>query len=209
MHFTSWNLKTIVLAFAAIGAVIAAAVAFSIPNQYRSMSLLRTTARGDSQIDVLAYLNRMEQGVLSRASLEGLIIGLDLYKSQRRRKPMEDIVQDMRSHDIVIKLLRKPGAEQGTAAFAVSYNYPDPKLAQAVTQGLVTKFIDQNLMSHGGPLPNVNTLEVLDPANQPVQPIYPRIVQFLFTGICAGLLAGLAVSYALRWRISIVRRPAQ
>jgi len=51
-------------------------------------------------------------------------------------------------------------------------------------------------------------LEVLDPASLPGRPFYPHVGWFAFMGLFAGLLAGLTVSYAMRWRITIVRRPA-
>jgi hypothetical protein len=74
---------------------------------------------------------------------------------------------------------------------------------------LVTKFTEQNVVAaRGGDLPMGENLEVLDPASWPGKPFYPHPGWFAFMGLCAGLLAGLTVSYALRWRISIVRRPA-
>jgi len=60
----------------------------------------------------------------------------------------------------------------------------------------------------GGEVRIAENLEVLDPASRPMQPIYPLPGRFAFAGLCAGLLAGLTVAFASRWRISIVRRPA-
>jgi uncharacterized protein involved in exopolysaccharide biosynthesis len=215
MQFTSWNLKSIALTFAMIGAAIAAAVAFSIPNQYQSTSVMQITAagstEGNAQGDVNRHMNNMEQEVLSRTSLTGLITGLDLYQSQRRERPLEDIVQEMRNHEIQIRPIHEvAGNRQGSVAFSISATYPDPKLAQAVTQELTSKFIKQNLVKalRGGDVPMGENLEVLDPASWPRDPIKPHKVQWVLDGLFAGLLAGLAVSYALRWRITIVRRPA-
>jgi uncharacterized protein involved in exopolysaccharide biosynthesis len=214
MQFTSWNLKSIALAFAVIGAVIAAAVAFSIPSRYQSTSVMRITnpgsAQGDGQGDFTRHIGKMEQEVLSRTSLERLIVGLGLYQSQRREKPMEDIVQDMRDHEISIKPIHEVGGHrQDTAAFSISTTYPDAKLAQAMNRELVSRFTEQNVIAaRAGYLPMGENLEVLDPASLPGKPFYPHRGWFAFTGLFAGLLAGLAVSYALRWRILIVRRPA-
>jgi len=214
MQFASWNLKSIALTFAVTGAAIAAAVAFSIPNQYQSTSVMQITtagpAQGDAQGDVNKHMNNMEQEVLSRTSLEGLIVGLGLYKSQRREEPMEDIVQDMRNHEISIKAIHVVGGiRQDTVAFSISTTYPDPKLAQAMNRELISKFTEQNVVAaRAGGRPMGENLEVLDPASLPGKPLYPHRGWFAFMGLFAGLLIGLTVSYAIRWRITIVRRPA-
>jgi hypothetical protein len=214
MQFASWNLKSIALAFAVTGAAIAAAVAFSIPSQYQSTSVMQFTtagsAQGDGQGDFTRHISKMEQEVLSRTSLEGLISGLGLYESQRRQKPLEDIIQDMRNHEISIRPIHEAGRDrQGTVAFSISTTYSDPKLAQAMNRELVSKFTEQNVVTAraGGHRMGEN-LEVLDPASLPGKPFYPHRGWFAFAGLCTGLLAGLTVSYAMRWRITIVRRSA-
>jgi uncharacterized protein involved in exopolysaccharide biosynthesis len=214
MRLTYWNFKSIALMFALTGAAIAAAIAFSIPSQYQSTSVMRITAagseQGDEQGDLTNHIGKMEQEVLSRTSLEGLIVGLGLYKSQRREKPMEDIVQDMRNHEISIKPIRGAGGNrQDTVAFSISTTYPDPKLAQAMNRELVSKFTEENVVAaRGGRHLMGENLEVLDPASLPGTPYYPHRGWFAFMGLFAGLLAGLTVAYAMRWQIMIVRRPA-
>jgi uncharacterized protein involved in exopolysaccharide biosynthesis len=203
MQFTSWNFKSILLSFGLIGGVIAAAAAFSIPSEYQSTSVMRLTSAGSS-LDLNPYLNDTEQEVLSRTSLERLITGLDLYKTRRMDTPMENIVQYMRMHDIAIKMLRLPAGEKSPVDFAITFNYPDPKLAQAVNRELVSRFTAA--LPRAGAL---TSLEVPDPPSLPGQPIHPRRYVFVFTGLCAGLLIGLAVAHASRWRITIVRKPAQ
>jgi uncharacterized protein involved in exopolysaccharide biosynthesis len=212
MQVTSWNLKSIVLTFAAIGIVVAAAAAFSIPTEYQSITVLRLSAgsaHGNAQF--AQYIHEMEPEILSRTSLERMITGYDLYKSQRKDKLMEDIVQDMRTRDIAIKMVSAPGGQQNdSAAFMVSYVYSDPELAQTVTRDLVTKFMEQGnvTVQRGSEIRNAQNLEVLDPPSRPRQPISPNKSALIFTGLCAGLLVGLTVSYALRWRIAVVRRDA-
>jgi uncharacterized protein involved in exopolysaccharide biosynthesis len=214
MQFTSWNLKSIAVAFAVTGAVIAAAIAFSIPSQYQSTSVMQITTAGSAQTDgrsdFTKHINKMEQEVLSRTSLERLIVGLGLYQSQRREKPMEDIIQDMRNRQISIRPIHEVGGNrQDAVAFSISTTYPDPKLAQAMNRELVSKFVEENVeVQRGASLRMVENLEVLDPASLPGKPFYPHRGWFAFMGLFAGLLAGLAVSYAMRWRITIVRRPA-
>ena len=83
------------------------------------------------------------------------------------------------------------------------------ELAQAMNRELISKFTEQNVeIQRGRDVRMGENLEVLDPASFPGKPFYPHRGWFAFIGLCVGLLGGLAVSYALRWRISIVRRPA-
>lgn len=195
MQITSWNFKSILLTFGLIGVAIAAAAAFSIPAEYASTSVLRLTGDAD--------LNRTQSDVLSRTSLEQTIVGLDLYKTRRRDTPMENIVQYMRMHDINIRMLHLPAGEKSPVAFAITFNYPDAKLAQAVDRALVEKFTAA--LPRAGAL---TSLVVLDPPTLPAQSSYPNRASFIFIGLFAGLLTGLTVAYALRWRITIERRAA-
>jgi hypothetical protein len=222
MHFTSWNFKTILFTFAGIGAIIAAAIAFSIPRQYRSMSVMRLpgSVEGDARIDFAQHVNQMEREVLSRTSLEGLITELDLYKRQRTWRPGEAIVRDMRDHDIRIGTIQAPGSNVSPTAFSIAFSYPDPKLAQIVTSLLVSKFMEENEAYNHGVFQRwrgrdfaevraqFRSVGLLDPATWPEQPILPRKTQLVLIGLFSGLLAGLTVAYASHWRISIVRRPA-
>lgn len=202
MQFTAWNFKSILLTCGLIGIAIATAAVFSIPSEYASTSVMRLSTDGSS-LDFMPYLNDTEKEVLSRTSLERLITELDLYKTRRRDTPMENIVQYMRMHDIVIKLLGLPVGEKGPVAFAITFNYPDPRLAQAVNRELVAKF--RAALPRAAAL---TSLEVLDPPSLPGQPIYPNRSVIVFAGLSAGLLIGLAAAFAQRWRIVIVRRPA-
>jgi len=213
MQFTSWNFKVILLTFAAIGAVAAAAAAFRIPSEYRSTSVLRYTTnspnQGDADFAVSDDLNDIEGQALSRTSMERLIVGLDLYKTERATMPMEAIVQQMRSNDIQVKWLRNLGSNrQDRVAFAISATYPDAKLAQAVNRELVAKFTTALARTDSLTTP-LTSLQVADPPSLYRNPGYSFLAVFVFAGLCAGLLAGSAVAYALRWRIVFVRNPVQ
>jgi len=57
-------------------------------------------------------LNQMQQEILSRTSLQELIQrpALDLYKRERQRLPLEDIIQDMRNKYIRIQMMETPNS---------------------------------------------------------------------------------------------------
>lgn len=148
------------------GLVISTVTAFLWPDTYTSTAVLRITPQRVSERLVPAEfttqmtqrLNEMEQEILSRHTLEGLITdpSLNLYPRDRNQRPMEDIVSDMRKKDIVIQFVQVPGAttvapvdpqHQMATAFSVSFSYSDRYKAQAVVRALVTKFLDQNVES--------------------------------------------------------------
>lgn len=144
------------------GLVISVVVAFLWPDTYVSTAVMRITPQQVSERLVPAdvttamseRLSAMEQEILSRGSLEELITrpSLDLYKKERAKKPLEDIVTDMRNKAIKISLVEVPNApknsttaQQFASAFAISFSYIDRYKAQAIVRELVTKFTEQSL----------------------------------------------------------------
>jgi succinoglycan biosynthesis transport protein ExoP len=139
------------------GLVISTVVAFLWTNTYQSRAVMRITPQQVSEKLVPAEfstlmsqrLSAMEQDILSRTTLEGLITmpSLNLYKRERTDKPMEDIVLQMR-HDINIEMIQTPGAvadpKSMASAFSITFKYPDRFIAQQVVRELVTKFTEQN-----------------------------------------------------------------
>jgi hypothetical protein len=176
---------------AVVGAIVATAVSFSFPRIYQSTAVIRvaepqnpqraasTVSQDALQEHVTHQLLQIEQEVLSRTSLEGLITQprLDLYREARTRDPMEDIVQRMRNRDIRIYTANAPHGVTGTGrALAISFSSPDQQKAQAVVRALTTQFIDQNMAANrfeesawqkvwpqSVPPPLGPDLEVLDP----------------------------------------------
>jgi len=145
------------------GLVISTVTAFLWKDTFQSTAVMRITPQQVSEKLVPAEfstlmtqrLNAMEQQILSRTVLEGLITSpaLNLYQRERNDRPTEDIVQDMRNHDIHIQPIQMAqsaggGAADGrmvSTAFSITFTYPDRYKAQAVVQALVTKFTEQNV----------------------------------------------------------------
>jgi polysaccharide biosynthesis transport protein len=143
------------------GLVISTVVAFLWKDTFQSTAVMRITPQQVSEKLVPAEfstqmtqrLNAMEQDILSRTTLEGLITtpALNLYLRDRNDRPMEDIVQDMRNHDIHIQPIQMAQSAGGptdgrtmSTAFSITFTYPDRYKAQSVVQALVTKFVEQN-----------------------------------------------------------------
>ena len=70
--------------------------------------------------------------ILSRARLERIILDMDLYKADRSRQVMEDVVQKMRTRDIETS----PTARD-ISAFRIAYVSDNPETARRVTERLL------------------------------------------------------------------------
>jgi capsular polysaccharide biosynthesis protein len=136
---------------AALGALVASGVSFTMPQRYVSSAVMRIspaatpsdTSSWQYRILATQRLSMMQQEVLSRHSLAEIIQRpeLDLYRGERMRYPLEDVIQDMRDHDVRIK----PVDSGPNTAFAVSYESSDPRKAQAVVRALLAKFTKANV----------------------------------------------------------------
>jgi len=91
------------------------------------------------------YILQMEQEVLRRTSLSSIIQDphLNLYKSERARMPLEDVIEKMRREDIQITM-ETPGSNY--PAFRLTFAYSDPVMARDTVQALITKFAESNLV---------------------------------------------------------------
>jgi uncharacterized protein involved in exopolysaccharide biosynthesis len=84
------------------------------------------------------------QGVLSRSTLTNIIQTHDLYPRERRRIPMEDIIEQMRTRHIRYGLVNVQQSGKPVAAFPISFQYSDRYLAQKVTADIVSRLINEN-----------------------------------------------------------------
>jgi LPS O-antigen subunit length determinant protein (WzzB/FepE family) len=153
MRRPKWTLQ--MAGFAAACCAIAVALSFLLPQTYTSTAVMRippplvpaSLTREIAAPPPVEKLQRLEEVVLSRTSLEGLITqpALDLYKEDRSRLPMEDIVRRMRNRDIRIRVASAAPRDPRAAAFLISFSYPDPEKAQAVVRDLVARFTEENI----------------------------------------------------------------
>jgi len=143
------------------GLVLSVVGAFMWPDTYISQAVMRITPQQVPEnlipsavnIQMAERLEQMRQEILSRTSLQELIQrpSLDLYKRERQRLPLEDIIQDMRNKYIQIKMMDTPTSTGGTgerrlaSAFLIQFSYSDRYKAQQVVRELVTKFTEQNV----------------------------------------------------------------
>jgi polysaccharide chain length determinant protein (PEP-CTERM system associated) len=83
----------------------------------------------------------ISQVVSSRSSLEPLVVKYDLYAAERYRgQPMEVIIDTMRG-DIKVEI--NTSRNDITNAFNISFRGRNPKVTQAVTAELASRYIDE------------------------------------------------------------------
>jgi polysaccharide chain length determinant protein (PEP-CTERM system associated) len=124
-------------------------VVYRLPDVYESVTLivvkpstLPTTVVATITEDSLTrQLTSIAQVVTSRSSLEPLVNKYELYKPERLRgEPMELII-DMMRKDIKVEV--NTSRNDITNGFNITYHGRDPKVTQAVTAELASKYINE------------------------------------------------------------------
>ena len=95
--------------------------------------------------DLADRINSMATTVLSRNVLTTIINNFDLYKSERRRLPMEDVIDNMMRANVHIDPIMVGSGSRAVPAFNVRFTYPDRLLANKVVADIVQRFISENL----------------------------------------------------------------
>jgi uncharacterized protein involved in exopolysaccharide biosynthesis len=131
----------------ALGAAAAPLLARLAPERYRSEALIMVIPQRvpDSYVkatvseSVEERLPSITSQILSRSRLERIIQEMDLYKAERSREVMEDVVQTMRKDINTIAVGRE------VDSFRVSYVSNSAETARKVTERLTSLYIEQNL----------------------------------------------------------------
>ncbi|MEP7364612.1 MAG: Wzz/FepE/Etk N-terminal domain-containing protein [Acidobacteriota bacterium] len=135
------------------GLTIATVGAFFWPNTFVSAAAIRVVppqvperlVPTNVNVQMGERVRTMAQTILSRNTLTNIITTYDLYRKDRGRFPMEDVIESMRK-DISIGGIRNLGGrDNGSTAFQISFSYENRYVAQKVTRDLMTRFIDENI----------------------------------------------------------------
>ncbi|HEY1758886.1 MAG TPA: hypothetical protein VGG72_26170 [Bryobacteraceae bacterium] len=190
MQVRSWKSWKIFAASAVFGAVVATGLLSAIPNTYISSAVVKIgrPVSGYNPIDVINSVLVNEE---SRAKLTGIITKYNLYLNQRSRRPLDDVIDQMK-RDIRVRLL-----DANITAIRLEFSYTDPGVAQQVTSEITSQLLAENLRQ------GHTLLEILDGANLPKVPAYPnRPLLIGVGGMCFLLMwGGLSA-----WRSVSVRR---
>jgi uncharacterized protein involved in exopolysaccharide biosynthesis len=227
---TETNWLKLVAAMAVAGAIVAGGASFLVPPHYVSSAVISVTPQPDPvrptspqvlQERAAERLAVLESQVLSRSGLSVIIQepSLDLYKAERKRIPLEDVIQEMRSN---IRIQARSSTDGGLApiVYGFSFSYPDQIKVQAVVRELATKFTEDNVwMNRMGddayrefwqdmsayndarPAPPPPVGEMVGGLNQASLPREsgPNRIISLAWGLSSGLVLGLLAALAMRW----------
>src|SRR5436190_10096718 len=139
------------------GLVIAVVAAFMWPDTYLSYAVMRIMPSQVSDRIVPTNFNlhmqdrlaTMQQDVTSRSKLIDMIKKFNLYPAEQAKRPLEDIVEDMRL-SIHIDAVEAKGAQQANkttgSAFRLAFSYSNKNDAQKVVQEMVNAFMSQNVV---------------------------------------------------------------
>jgi polysaccharide chain length determinant protein (PEP-CTERM system associated) len=143
------NLRWI-LAPAFAGLVIATVIAYSKEDKFISSASIRVVPQQVSTKiveslttqDMADRINGMAQSILSRATLTSIINNFGLFKSDLKKAPMEDVIDQMRTSIPIRPTEGVAASGRVMPAMQISFIYPDKYLAQKVCADLVSRFID-------------------------------------------------------------------
>jgi polysaccharide chain length determinant protein (PEP-CTERM system associated) len=128
-------------------------VVYRLPSIYESTSLLTVKpptvssnlVQALSSEDLSLRLSTINQEVLSRSSLEPMIIKYDLYKPERNSgMPMELVVERMYKN---IRVEIEESGNEKVAAFRIRYRDRDPQAARNVTAELASKYVNAQVQT--------------------------------------------------------------
>ena len=127
--------------------IAVAYVVYRLPDVYESETLIvvrpsnlpTSVVTGVSEDSMTRQLTSINQVVTSRSQLEPLVKKYDLYRVERSRgEPMETVIETMRDN---IRVAVNTSRNDITNGFNIAYRYRDPKLAQAITAELASKYV--------------------------------------------------------------------
>lgn len=149
----AWRRRWIMVVPFAIVLALTIVVARVLPDRYQSQAVLQIVpqqvpenyVRSTVNTRLDARLQMMTQQILSRTQLERIILEFNLYPEERRRMIMEDVVERMRTQDVIIG--GKAGGRIDSTAFSIGFEAGDPKTAMLVAERLAGLFIQENLQN--------------------------------------------------------------
>lgn len=208
MQIRTWTFARILLACCLMGMVSAIAISFAVRPRYVSQTLIMIDSAMDAAGDpvggadknpVNTEIANIADSAFNRGSLAPIIEELNLYPDERARMAPEAVIDQMKKSINIKPVKVGPASEAHRDGVVLSFDYPDPRVAQRVDADLSALLAEANLSRKiasprdDEPRRRRETFSVIDAATLPQKPTFPN--RKLFGA--AGLLAGLAGSFIL------------
>jgi polysaccharide chain length determinant protein (PEP-CTERM system associated) len=147
----AWRRRWLIALPCVLCSIVAIVVARLLPDTYRSEALLQIVpqqvpedyVRSAVAVRLDTRLAAISQQILSRTQLERIIQEFNLYPEERRYMLMEDVVERMRTDDVIIGNRTSSRIESNT--FPVGFENNNPKTAMLVAERMAGLFINANL----------------------------------------------------------------
>jgi protein tyrosine kinase modulator len=139
--------RLIIVCALTVGLILTVVTVKTLPNVYKSTTLIMVEPQDVPETYVKATvttrlekrLQAMNQEVMSRTRLEGIIKDFGLFAAERQRgTPVEVLVDRIRKR-VNVEVFPADNA------FRISFEGGDPKVVQQVTARLASHYIDENL----------------------------------------------------------------
>jgi capsular polysaccharide biosynthesis protein len=179
MRMLTWNLASVTVVCAVLGAAAGGGWSLRVPDQYISTAVLRVSETRD--------LTRGQRFI--SLPLREMILKEGLFPEERKSIPMERLVAEVRNKYIRIVPVAG-GAGGSVTAVAISFQYPDRVKAQAMTRELAQRFAE-----------GAGSMQVLDAASLPERPASPNRLAITLLGLVVGIGVGTLAVGVRRWPI--------
>ena len=131
----------------AAGLLVGLVATLTYPETYTSRGSIRTVPSDIPErfmpaalaLDAGGLRREMAELFFKRQTFRTVILAHDLYRSERARMPMEDVLDLMARHIHF----------EDTQPMTISFSYPDPILAQRVTRDFLTRLVGDSLRERG------------------------------------------------------------
>jgi hypothetical protein len=141
----------------------------------------------------------LARNIFVREYLASVIQEHDLYRGERARKPLDDVIDKMKRNITLEATPYASPTHPDTLTFVVRFGYPDARVARQVNEELISRFMEGAVENAQQFNSNWN-FRVLDPPSIPLKAAAPNRTQFSVGGLLAGLLVGLTLAIAFKSR---------
>ncbi len=146
--------KWVLLIPALLAPLLAYSASLFLNEQYMSKTLVLieqqkvpdSVVKPSVQEDLAQRLATMEEQILSRTRLQPIIEKFGLYKNDKTKPHMEDMVERLRKSIDITPIKTMPGTRTGDLpGFYISFTASSARLAQQVCAEITSMFIEENL----------------------------------------------------------------
>jgi polysaccharide chain length determinant protein (PEP-CTERM system associated) len=144
-----WVIPVCIMVCGAAGVL----AALKLPKKYTSQTLVLVSkpmvpveyVKPIETEDLNQRLASMKEQILSRSRLEPVIEKFGVYKEDRRKVPMEQLVEKLRTAIEISPLEPMPGTlDKSMPGFHVSVTFSNPRTAQQICTEITSMFMQQN-----------------------------------------------------------------